>query len=708
LARLRQPALRWEQRTAVGTPRRRLVLIAVSTLLMLAALAAVAGGWRPFEAPAGADWSGYRGGPSRASLGDNGPVGAPVLHWRFQAGDSVKDAIAIAADLVIAPSQDGVVHAIGIADGAERWRFAPGTSVSAPYVDGELVFVVDGRGRLHALQLATGAERWVSSEVLDTVSSPIVDGGLIILGTGDGDLVALDARTGDRRWRVTLSQGAVRDPAAGPGMIVAGTVDGVLVAVRSSDGSTLWTKDFQGDPLGTATVAANIVYTGSRSDEPGGRLRALDAATGNLLWQTDEPWFAPAVGQGLAISGRIDGLIVARDARTGVERWRFASGGSTRGPAIYGSTVVFGVDPDAWIGAVDVATGGLLWRYDVEGSNQCCVAVAKGYVVVGTMAGTVYAIGGDGSTPTPTSPPALPPSQSASAPSTEPPSPSASAFAELPEAYRIVERLSPEATGIDDPLAVAVGPDGDIYVTDTSMRVARIRPDGTILRWGSPGAGDGQFDFLAAAANANAHGSIAVAPDGTVYVSDSDNHRIQVFTPDGRYLDQFGSIGSEPGQFTIPFDLGVDANGNVYAVDDGLRRLTKFDPSGRPIWVVDGSKDRRLDGHLHTPRIDDQGRITVANDDLGLVVVLGPDGSVLDSFEAPTCGVSVDPGVRFHIVDCTGRGWVYDSSRTAVAATRNLNLITVELGPDGQIVGLDRNGDVLRLAMASPSVSPAP
>src|SRR4051794_1552585 len=97
---------------------------------------------------------------------------------------------------------------------------------------------------------------------------------------------------------------------------------------------------------------------------------------------------------------------------------------------------------------------------------------------------------------------------------------------------------------------------------------------GSINRWGRPGRGPGEFDFVAAASNANGHGSIAVGPDGAVYVSDSNNHRVQVFDADGKFEREFGSLGSDRGQFTIPFDVGVDGRGNVYVTDDGLLRLT--------------------------------------------------------------------------------------------------------------------------------------
>jgi len=703
LARLREPALRWERRTAVGTPRRRLALVALVALLVLTAAAALAGGWRPFEPAPSADWNGYRGGPDRAGLGDAGPIGRPALHWRFHTADAVKDGIAITGNLVIAPSQDGVVHAIAIEDGAERWRFAPGTSISAPFATGGRVFIADGRGFVHALEVETGRERWVSTEKIQSVSSPIVDGGHVIFGTGDGDLVALDAETGATRWRVNLSGGAVHDPAAGSGLLFVSTAGGELVAVRPSDGSTIWSRDFDGDPLGTPTIAGSIVYIGSRSDEDGGRLRALDVASGDLLWQTDAPWFAPALAGNLAISGRPDGLIVARDARTGVERWRFASGGPSRGPAIYGSTVIFGVDGDNWVGALDLETGRPLWRYDIDGSNQCCVAVAKGYVVVGTMAGSIYVIGGDGSTLAPGTPAVAStlPSLRASASASRTPTPSA----ESREPYVVAERLAATATGIEEPVGMAVGPTGDVFVTDIRMRVTRIRPDGRLEHWGQPGSGEGELDFVPAAGSANPHGSIAIGPDGAVYISDSDNHRVQVFTADGNFVRAFGSLGSDPGQFTIPFDLGVDRTGNVFVTDDGLQRLTKFDPSGRPVWIADGSTDPRLGGHLHTPRIDDQGRITLANDDSGLIVILDRDGSVIKAFEAPACGVAVDSDGRYHVPDCAGTVRLYAADQRLIGTTSGMDLITVELGPGGQIEGLDRNGDVIRFSLQEPSPS---
>jgi outer membrane protein assembly factor BamB len=712
LALLREPALRWERRTGVGTSRRRLALVAAIALLVLAALAAFVGGWRPFGPPALADWNGFHAGPGRAGTSDAGPVGRPVLHWRFVAGDSIKDAIAVAGDLVLAPSQDGILHAIQLADGVERWQFAPGTSVTAPYAENGQVFLTDGHGIVHALDLETGAERWHSSDVLDSATSPTAGDGLLIIGTGGGEVVALDEGTGARRWRVRLSTAAIHEPAFADGIVYVTAGDGTIAALRAADGTQVWAINVGADPTGTPTVSAGILYVGARSGEAGGRLRALDPATGSTLWQADQPWLAPALSGGLAISGRDDGLIVARDARTGVERWRFAAASSTRGPAIVGSTVFFEDDLGRWIGALDLATGRLLWRYDVDASNQCCIAVAKGYVVVGTMTGSVYAIGGDGIAVSP-----QPAGTAVASGNVSPPRPSASPSASvapsatLPEPFTVVSRSTSAQLGLDRPIGLAIGPSGDVYISDLSMRISQFTPDGKLVhRWGGPGAGTSQFDFVPAGANANVQGRIGVGLDGKVYVSDSDNHRVQVFTADGKFIRQFGSLGSGFGQFTIPSDVSADAEGNVYVLDDGLMRLTKFSPAGEPIWVVDGSTDPRLDGHGHDAEIDAQGRIVLLNDDKGIVVILSSAGKVVDSFNAPGCDVTLDGTGRFYVggADCGFPLTVYDASHRLIAQSAASELTDPQFGPNGEIFTLDQSGDLVRLAPALPSASAAP
>ena len=97
-----------------------------------------------------------------------------------------------------------------------------------------------------------------------------------------------------------------------------------------------------------------------------------------------------------------------------------------------------------------------------------------------------------------------------------------------------------------------------------------------ITKWGTPGSGDGQFNWPS---------SVAIAPDGTVYVPDYNNHRVQYFTPSGSYLGQWGSIGGTgPGEFQAAISAAVSPDGSrVYVGNNGLSdRVQYFSPTG--VW----------------------------------------------------------------------------------------------------------------------------
>jgi len=108
------------------------------------------------------------------------------------------------------------------------------------------------------------------------------------------------------------------------------------------------------------------------------------------------------------------------------------------------------------------------------------------------------------------------------------------------------------------PTDVAVGPNGDLYVSDGygNARVHRFAPDGTLIRsWGEPGSGPSQFYVP--------HG-IAVDGDGRVWVADRENCRLQIFDAAGEYLDEWGDLAR-------PCELFIDAAGVVYVAELGFK-----------------------------------------------------------------------------------------------------------------------------------------
>ena len=138
---------------------------------------------------------------------------------------------------------------------------------------------------------------------------------------------------------------------------------------------------------------------------------------------------------------------------------------------------------------------------------------------------------------------------------------------DLTGGWRIGERHRPRfGAPFNHPTDVAVAPSGDIYVSDGygNAHVHRFAADGRHLQsWGGIGTGPGEFS--------TPHG-VWVTGDGRVLVSDRENNRIQIFTPDGAYLGEWGDLYH-------PMDIWGDADGTIY-VTDQAPRIVAYAPDG--------------------------------------------------------------------------------------------------------------------------------
>jgi hypothetical protein len=85
---------------------------------------------------------------------------------------------------------------------------------------------------------------------------------------------------------------------------------------------------------------------------------------------------------------------------------------------------------------------------------------------------------------------------------------------------------------------------------------------------------------------------VTVDSSGDVFVVDSNNHRVQKFAPDGRFITKWGSFGSSDGLFSTPEGVAAHPSDDyLYVVDLGNHRIQRFERFGFSLGVTPASRN---------------------------------------------------------------------------------------------------------------------
>jgi len=150
---------------------------------------------------------------------------------------------------------------------------------------------------------------------------------------------------------------------------------------------------------------------------------------------------------------------------------------------------------------------------------------------------------------------------------------------------RLVRSLGEEGGILDDgvrfmnPSGIAVDGKGNIYVCDTkNSRIQIIGPEGSIIkRFGRALIVVGMHEEKGVIGLNYPRGLAIDEEEGLLYVSDTGNHRLRLFSVEGKPVQALGGRGERPGEFDIPMGLALGRNGRLFAVDSQNYRIQSFD-----------------------------------------------------------------------------------------------------------------------------------
>jgi outer membrane protein assembly factor BamB len=191
---------------------------------------------------------------------------------------------------------EGEFYALDAVTGSMKWSFKTGDVIhTSPAYANKTVYFGSWDSYLYALNAENGSLKWKFKTGIDTVyynqvgfqSSPVVYNNMVYSGCRDAYIWAIEAETGDLKWKYyNNGSWVIATPVVHNDTLYYETSDSHKVnALSAINGKLLYSGDCKTYGFSSPSLAGGILYLGTH----GGSLIALEAKSGNIIWQFQTP-----------------------------------------------------------------------------------------------------------------------------------------------------------------------------------------------------------------------------------------------------------------------------------------------------------------------------------------------------------------------------------------------------------------------------------